>query len=114
MQPSGRNFAGIIPFLLRFLEVLEGGRRSQDSRPRHDAGEEASGERRGPGAGLRGPEPSRAAVCPPRVPVRGPGHPPVGGGRDVLSVPGRENQRPPGEDRCPRVCQRRPFHPSAA
>lgn len=110
----GTNFAGIILFLLRLLEVLEGGRRSRDSRPRHNAGEEASRERRGAGAGLRGPEPSRAALCPPRVAVRGPGDPPVRGGRDVLSVPGGENQRPPGEDRCPRVCQRRPFHPSAA
>lgn len=68
----------------------------------------------GAGAGLRGPEPSRAALCPPRVAVRGLATLPVGGGRDVLCVPGGENQRPPGEDRCPRVCQRRPFHPCAA
>ncbi|XP_017905400.1 PREDICTED: proline-rich protein 2-like [Capra hircus] len=110
----GTNFAGITLFLSRLLEVLEGGRRSRDSRPHHNAGEEASRERRGAGAGLRGPEPSGAALRPPRVAVRGPGDPPVGGGRDVLCVPGGENQRPPGEDRCPRVCQRRPFHPCAA
>lgn len=84
------------------------------SGPRRDAAEEACRERRGRGAGLRGPELRPAALCPRRGPRRGPGGPPVSGGRDVLSVPGGENQRPPGEDRRSRIRQRGPFHPSAS
>lgn len=84
------------------------------SRPRHDAAEEAYSERRGPGAGIRGPKPLWAALCQDRTLVHGPGGPPISGGCVVLSVPGGENQRPPGEDRRTRIRQRGSFHPSAS
>lgn len=97
-------------FLLRLLEVVEGGRQSRGSRPCHDAAEEACRERRGPGAGLRGLQLRWAALCQDHAPVRSSGSPLVSCGRNVLSVPGGENQRPPGEDRRSRIRQRGPFH----
>lgn len=112
VQPTGLNFGGTVLSLSLYDSWKW--ERVGGSGPRHDAAEEACRKRRGRGAGHRGPELRAAALRPHRAPVRGPGGPPVSGGRDVLSVPGGENQRPPGEDRRSRIRQGGPLHPSAS